>query len=413
MRILYRFLVRFLLLILQVARFFSKRIDQLLKGHKNEQQKLEALPISKNDVTLWFHTASLGEFEQCRPLIERTKEAHPNAKILISFFSPSGYEIQKHYPLADGVCYLPFDSPKKVAFFLDRFQPKLAVFVKYEFWPNYLYALNQRKIPTFSISSRFQKEQLFFKPYGKWMLKQLGYITHFFVQDQSSKELLEAYHFKNVTLSGDTRMDRVLEIQKNCVPIPEIEVFLDGKPCVVIGSSWEADHAIIFPSLLQQESLKIIIAPHLVDSKAIDALIHHIDVPYARWSHLNPKKDKDKKVLIVDTIGILSQLYQYAQWSYVGGGMVKKGLHNILEPAVFGIPVVVGNQTSKFTEAEDLIKLGGVIRIDGTTSFKKAAKLLNGDQVECHKAGEINRTYIIEKSGATKTIFNGILSELA
>ena len=412
MRFLYTFFIYKILLILQFARFFSNPIDQLLKGHRKEREKLYQLPIAKSDFTFWFHTASLGEFEQCRPLIEQSKRAYPKVKILLTFFSPSGYEVQKNYALADGVCYLPFDTPRNVAFFLNRFQPKIAVFVKYEFWPNYLYKLNQRKIPVFSVSSRFHKNQLFFKYYGKWMFKQLSYISHFFVQDNNSKNLLESHGFKNVTYSGDTRMDRVLEIQKNCSPIPEIETFLDGKPCVVIGSSWEADHALLFPSLLEQSDLKIIIAPHLVDTRAIDALIKHINIPFARWSKWNPTQEKDKKLLIVDTIGILSKLYQYADWSYVGGGMTKKGLHNILEPAAFEIPVIIGKYSSKFAEAQDLIALGGVFRVDNSNALMECVELMNSNEEKRDQVGKINKTYILDKSGATKQIFDGIFTEL-
>ncbi len=412
MRFLYRFFVSLLLSSLKIARLFSKRVDQLLNGHQNEKIKLEALPLSKDDFTLWFHTASLGEFEQCRPLIEQCKRAIPKAKILLSFFSPSGYEIQKNYPLADGVCYLPFDTPKKVAFFLDRFQPQLAVLVKYEFWPNYLFELHQRKIPVFSVSSRFQKNQIFFKSYGQWMLKQLDYITHFFVQDLASKQLLEAHNFSNVTLSGDTRMDRVLEIKKNCIAIPEIESFLEGKPCVVIGSSWEADHALLFPILFEQKDLKIIVAPHLVDEKSIAALISHLKTPYARWTSWDPLKDYKKQVLIIDTIGLLSQLYQYAQWSYVGGGMQRKGLHNILEAAVFEHPVVVGKHTAAFTEAEDLIALGGVFRVEDSSTFEQVVKILNNQPLKLQEGGAINKKYIQEKSGATKQILDGILTTI-
>lgn len=412
-RLLYNTVIQLLLVGFRMLRNTSPRFKLLWEGHQGRQKKWDVIPIQTTDCTLWFHTASLGEFEQCRPLIECCRAERPDVKILLTFFSPSGFEIQKNYPHADGIIYLPFDTLKNVNCFLRRFQPNVAVFVKYEFWPNYLHALYQRKIPIFSISSRFHKNQIFFKPFGKWMLNHLKYVSYFFVQDEESKLLLEKQGIKYVAISGDTRMDRVLEIFEQCQPIPEVTAFMGEKKGVVIGSSWEEDHEILFPKLIEHTNIKIIIAPHEVHDKAIASLLKHISVPVARWSTFDLDRDCNKQVLVVDTIGLLSRLYQYALWSYVGGAMRPRGLHNILEPAVFGIPVVVGPNISKFSEALDLAQLGGVFSVASKVHFASVANQLNSDTIMREKAGKVNASYVIEKSGATERIFNAIITVIS
>ena len=383
-----------------------------IQGRKETFSKLSKL--SGHDNIIWFHAASLGEFEQGRPVIEAVKKNDPTCKILVTFFSPSGYEIRKDYELADVVCYLPFDTKKNVKRFVKTIQPKLAVFIKYEFWPNLLNELRTKSMPTILISGIFRKDQPFFKSYGAWFRKSLKTFDHFFVQDEASKKLLESIKCNNVSISGDTRFDRVSEILQQDNRLDFVEKFKAGQYTVVAGSTWTEDEH-LFVSYINKEASedeKFIIAPHNMNDKAIRSLKESIHKKTVLFSEKEGKTIEDYQVLIVDTVGLLTKIYSYADVAYVGGGLTSGGVHNILEPATYGIPVVIGNYYDKFKEAVDLVALKGCISIDNQSSFSTIFIKLKNDHDFRGKTGAINRKYVEENIGATSMIMSHISKQL-
>ena len=372
-----------------------------IKGRKSVFKTLSD-KIDSSDKIIWFHTASLGEFEQGIPIIEQTKKEFPNHKILVTFFSPSGYEIKKNTTVAHIVTYLPLDSKKNVNNFLNIVHPELAIFVKYEFWPNYLTELKKRKINTLLISGIFRKKQVFFKSYGKFFRNFLKSFNHFFVQDANSKELLEKIGFKNVTISGDTRFDRVIEILERDNTLDFIKEFKQNKTCLVAGSTWPEDEKILinYINKYANKNIKCIIAPHTIKKSNIEDLKNSISKKTILFSEKDGVNLTDYNVLILDTIGILTKVYSYADIAYVGGGVGKTGLHNVLEPAVFGIPVIIGKHYFKFKEAIDLVNLGGIIAINDKKDFKINLTELVKNETLKNKIGSINKIYINKNKGA-------------
>ncbi len=359
------------------------------------------------DPWIWFHAASLGEFEQGRPLIEAIKESHPEVKICLSFFSPSGYEIRKDYPLADEVLYLPTDTPAHARQWVRRHHYLAAFFIKYEFWFNYMKALADEAIPLYYISLILKKDQYFFKPYGRWFLKQLGLVRHFFVQDQTTLALLSETGYTNATLCGDTRFDRVAAIAKQAQPFPEIERFIGGRHCLIAGSTWPPDEKLLIPYLKRlPEDYCMIIAPHDISDKHIQQISESLN-DYQLYTKPDPQKKG--KVLVLNTIGILSQLYQYARFVYIGGGF-GVNIHNIQEPVTFGCPVVFGPKHTSFKEAVDLVRLGGAFTVSSQDELDKIFDSLIQDERRHQEASRICKDYLASQLGATEAIMQGITS---
>ena len=359
---------------------------------------------------IWIHAASLGEFEQGRPLIEKIREEQPDAKILLSFYSPSGYEVRKSYDKVDAVCYMPVDTPRCVKEFLDVVKPKMAIFVKYEFWGNFLEQLKQRNVPTYIISSIFRPNQSFFKPWGGMFRKMLGCFTHLYVQDEQSRELLHGIGIDNVTVCGDTRLDRVLQIKAQAQEFPEIAAMTSGdKLTLVMGSSWQPDEDIVIPYFNSHPEMKLIIAPHEFDESRLEAMMARIKRPVARYTKLDQVDDPSQlDCMIIDCFGILSSLYRYGDVAYVGGGF-GSGIHNVPEAAVYGIPVIFGPRHEKFREALELKECGGAFAIDNAQQCNVILDHLLGDKDALSLAGNAAGDYIGRHTGATERIFYDLL----
>lgn len=401
---LYNFLIKTVKTILPLASPFSEKINLFTEGRKDTFKILED-KISTEDKVIWFHAASLGEFEQGLPIMEMFREKYPAYKILISFFSPSGYEVKKNTPVADAVVYLPLDTPENVRLFLEAAHPDLAVFIKYEFWPNYLRALKEQNIRTILVSGGFRKDQFFFKKRGAWMKRSLKTFEHFFVQNENSKNLLNSVGFKNVTLSGDTRFDRVShQIEHNNQLLP-IEEFKDGNLCVVAGSTWQADEILLEDFIKSSpENVKFIIAPHQVTKEHINQLRTKFGTAAVLYSEKEEKDLRKYQILIIDNVGILTKIYSYADIAYVGGAAGNTGLHNILEPATFGVPIVIGKNFEKFPEAGQLRKIAGLFSVDSPKELQEVFNKLILNPEFRKKTGSIGEHFINSNTGATKII---------
>lgn len=406
---LYNFAAHITFFILSIYGLFNKKVGLFVKGRRETYSKLTA--ISEKDKVVWVHAASLGEFEQARPIIEKLKESHKEYKIVVTFFSPSGYEIRKNYDLADVVCYLPFDTKGRVKKFLRMTHPSLAIIVKYEFWPNLLNQLKSEEIPTILVSGIFRSTQHFFKSSGGWMRKALDTFDHFFVQDEASKELLNSIDLTNVTVSGDTRFDRVLSILEQDNSLNFIEEFKNETYMVIAGSTWPEGESLLVNYINGSTDQKFIIAPHSMNEKNIQILKSSIQKNTVLFSKKEGKKLKDFDVMIIDTIGLLTKIYSYADTVYVGGGF-KTGLHNILEPATFGVPIVIGTEFQKFKEAVDLVERKGVISVKDQSEFSEIFDKFYQDESFRKQTGKINSDYIAQQKGAIKTIMNYIDQKL-
>ncbi len=373
-------------------------------GRKDVFKKLESVDFSGN--WIWVHCASLGEFEQGRPLIEKIKAEKANQKIILTFFSPSGFEIRKDYNGADFICYLPFDSPKNASRFLAVVKPTKAIFVKYEFWHFYLKELKKQEIPTFLISSVFRPTHPFFRWYGSFFRKMLKTFSHIFTQDESSVQLLKSIHFQNISVAGDTRVDRVLAISKNAKMLPEIASFCSNAPTLICGSTWPPDEEILahFINHKLPENWKVILAPHDIQNSHVSEIQSRFTVPTNTYTNLEIGRKNNAKVLIINNIGLLSSIYQFGTLAYIGGGF-GSGIHNTLEPIAFGLPVIFGPKHLKFTEAVELVKSGGGFVVNNENSFKLIfEKLLEKENLE--KASCAAEKYIEMNQGATENIFN-------
>ena len=389
-----------------------------VEGRKAQKAQALNIPLQRgaggiqetpSDSWIWFHAASLGEFEQGRPLIEAIKEKHPEFKILLSFFSPSGYEVRKDYPLADEVLYLPSDTPRHAAAWVRRHHFVAAFFIKYEFWFNYMRALHEAGVPLFYVSLILNENSFFFKPYGKWFRKQLHIVKHFFVQDATTEKLLREHGFSNVTRCGDTRFDRVAAIAEQARPFPEVERFIGGRKCIIAGSTWPPDERLLASFLPKMPSdYCLILAPHDVSADHI-AQIQSAFPDSQRYSKLDA--GSGQKVLVVDTIGILSQLYQYARFVYIGGGF-GVNIHNIQEPVTFGCPVVFGPKYTSFKEAVDLVGLQGVFSVSDASGLERIFLRFMGDEPFRQQASETCLRYLKSQVGATKIILQGFENEL-
>jgi len=363
--------------------------------------------ISTTDKTIWFHCASLGEFEQGVPIMEAIKNLKPDHKIVVSFFSPSGYEIKKNTPLADAVVYLPMDTPSNAKKFISAVHPSFTFFVKYEFWPNYLFELQKRTVPTLLISGVFRGDQIFFKSYGGFMKRALKSFDHFFLQEENSEELLKSIGFTNTTVSGDTRFDRVSHQIEMDNTLKFAEEFKGNSLCIVCGSTWPEDEAVLLDYINSSpENVKFIIAPHKIEADKIEDFTKRIVKKTVLHSKIDEVNISDYSVLIIDCIGLLSKLYSYADIAYVGGAMGKTGLHNILEPATFGVPIVIGKNFQEFPEAKRLRDLAGLFSISNAAECTEILnKLILNDSLR-NKTGMIAGHFINKNTGATQKIID-------
>jgi len=400
---LYSFGIEIILLFVRVLALFSKKTAHFLKVRANSLETIQS-KISVNDQVLWFHCASLGEFEQARPLIESCKKDFPNHRIALTFFSPSGYEVQKNYAFADVVTYLPLDRKKSVLRFIEALRPQVLFLIKYEFWPNLISELQKQKIPVFSVASIFREQQLFFKPWGFYMKNILKKIDFFFVQNEASQKLLSSVGIENTLVIGDTRTDRVLDILNQDNTNETIADFIQDQDCFVVGSSWPEDVAILSKTIDSKSNLKTIIAPHNVDEASLCQVELSFHKTVIRWSDLSQQKKEDADILLIDCIGILTKIYSYADIAYVGGAMGTKGLHNTLEPAVFGIPILIGKNYTRYQEVQDLVALGGIVSVDSSLLFENEFSKIVADKNLQKEMGLTNLNYIKKQAGATSKI---------
>lgn len=386
-------------LVLKVIALFNQKIKLGVKGRANTFNILKN-EIKKGDKTLWFHCASLGEYEQGLPVFNVLRKDYPKHKIVLTFFSPSGYEIRKNAPFADVVVYLPLDTKSNAKQFIKLVNPELTVFVKYEIWPNYLNEIKKNGLHAVLISAVFRRDQSFFKWYGTQTKEALFAFEHIFTQNEESKNLLESIGYKNATVSGDTRFDRVLNQLQIDNTLDFIETFKQDKLCIVIGSSWPEDEAILVPYINQcKYDVKFIIAPHNIKAKQIDSLKQSIKKETALFSNKENTDLSNSSVFIIDTIGILSKIYSYADIAYVGGAMGKTGLHNILEPAVFGVPIIIGSNYKKFPEAQAMIDNGNVFSINDYSSLKNKLDLLIENKTVRKETSKKSFNFVKEKEG--------------
>ncbi len=355
----------------------------------------------KHEDIVWFHCASLGEFEQARPVIEAFRESFPQYKVLLTFFSPSGYELRKNYAGADYIFYLPIDKPKNARRFIRIFRPKLAVFVKYEFWYNYIKELSVNKIPLFFISAIFRPNQYFFRPGAKWFRNQLQKVTWFQVQDKASSDLLNSIKVYHNQVGGDTRFDRVLKVAGEEVTLPVIEKFARNADLFIAGSTWPPDETLLADYLRHNPDIKMVIAPHKTDTRRIEEIKTKFrEFHPVLYSEADGGIPVESRMLVIDSIGLLSYLYRYGKLAYVGGGF-GVGIHNLLEAAVYGIPVLFGPNHKHFREALDLIRNGGGFAVSDKESFRRTADLLLQNPDHYKKAAEAAKNYVKGQSGAT------------
>ena len=393
---------------LRIVALFSPKIKLFVEGRKSVFSTLKE-KIKPEDKTIWFHAASLGEYEQGLPVIEKIKEKHPSHKIIVTFFSPSGYEVRKNNTVADVTIYLPLDTKGNAKKFFQLVHPEQAFFIKYEFWLNYLKELENHKIPTYLISGIFRDNQMFFKWYGGFYRKALKAFTYFFLQNEKSKEKVESLGFKNLIVSGDTRFDRVNAILERDNRLDFIEHFKNNLSTIVIGSSWPKDEAIIADYINQApESVKFIIAPHNIKPDQIADLQSKITKSTVLFSEKENKDLSEYNVFIIDIVGILTKIYSYGTIAYVGGGFGNPGIHNILEPATFGMPIIIGPNYSNFAEAIALVEIGGCMPVSTSSELKEILDKLLNDKNFLKEKSEICSSFIQDHKGATETIIKAV-----
>ena len=384
---------------------FAPKLRAMLVGRKGMFEKMRR-EINRSERKVWIHVASLGDFEQGRPLVDYVHERYPDYKIVLTFFSPSGYDVRKNYPNADYVYYIPIDIKRNARKFLDIVEPEIAIFVKYEFWLNMLAELRKRDIRTYIASAIFRRDSIFFKPYGWWWRDALRVFDKIFVQDETSQTLLAELGVENVVVAGDTRFDRVMAIADNAEKVAEVERFKDGKKLFVAGSTWGPDEDILLPLINENPDVKFVIAPHEMDDARIDRILREVKGGAVRYT-LNSADMADKQVLVLDTMGLLSRVYGSAEWAYVGGGF-GAGIHNTLEAVVYGLPVAFGPNYRKFKEAHELIELGVANSVDSRESLCEWFASLRDDAGRCAEIAEVARGYTSHHRGATEKILKSI-----
>ena len=399
--------IKFYSILIYFASFFNVKAKLWINGRKNWRKKFN---INAKTQKIWFHFASLGEFEQGKPLLQAVKNQYPEKEIIITFFSPSGYEIRKNSPLGDYILYLPIDSRKNASDFIELFKPEIAVFNKYEYWYFYFEKLSEKQIPLYVTSAIFRPKQMFFKFYGGFNRKILNFVTHFFVQNEESIKLLKSVGLHNATLSGDTRFDSVLNLVKNRKEFPEIAQFKGKSQLFIAGSTWPEDENFIAKYIDKQPlDWKFIIAPHEISETKLLALEKVIHVESIRYSKLKEKSSTDAKVLIIDNIGMLSSLYAYGEIAFIGGGF-GTGIHNTLEAAAWGLPVIFGTNYNKFQEAKDLVELQGGFKVANQNELNTIINQLMSSEDYRKQSGEIAKNYISKNTGATAIIMKHIFN---
>lgn len=395
----------------RIAALRSDKVRKMLRGQDDTWRILHE-NVTSGASYVWVHAASLGEFEQGRPLIERIKREHPDKRVLLTFFSPSGYEVRKDYKGADIVAYLPFDTARNARRFLDAINVEAALFIKYEFWGNYIHELRRRGVPTYLISAIFRPEQTFFRPWGGMFRDILACYTHLFVQDEPSRQLLNGIGIENVTVAGDTRFDRVTDIMATAHDIPALNAFTADTPTVIAsGSTWPPDESILIPYLNAHPAIKAIIAPHEVKEGRMREIEAAATGRCVRLSQASLEDAAQAQVLIIDGYGLLSSAYRYGCIAYVGGGF-GVGIHNINEAAVYGMPVIFGPRYSKFKEAVDLIALGGAFSVSDSGGLNKVLDRLTADSDALAASSRIAGGYIRDNLGATDTVYEAIAGRL-
>lgn len=390
-------------IVVAIVSLWNKKAKQWIEGRKDIFKRM-AQAISEEDKVVWIHAASLGEFEQGRPVIEKIRAEHSEYKILVTFYSPSGYEIRKNYGGADYIFYLPIDTPRNARKFLDIAHPEVAIIVKYEFWLNLLAELKRRGIRTFLISAIFRRNSIFFRNYGSIWRQALDSFEQMFVQNEESKELLHGIGFDNVVVAGDTRFDRVAEIARNIKTVPVVERFKGEDRLFVAGSTWGPDEDILQTLINDNPQIKFVVAPHEMDNGRIEKIIAQTKAGAVRYTCCNEESDfSQTQVLILDTIGILSSVYGYATWSYIGGGF-GVGIHNTLEAATFGLPIAFGPNYQKFKEARDMVALGAATKVESAEDLAEWFVPLRDDHAALQRAGSAAKSYTQKNQGATSLI---------
>ena len=403
---IYNLVIYIYLFGVKLAALFSSKPAKMVKGHREVFDILRD-KIDRNARYIWFHAASLGEFEQGRPLIERIRKEHPEYRILQTFFSPSGYEVRKNYQGADIVCYLPFDTPRNVRRFIEMVNPCMVFFIKYEFWQNYLNTLYKKGIPVYSVSSIFRPNQIFFRWYGKDYRKVLKTFSHLFVQNEVSEKLLASIGVTDVTIVGDTRFDRVLDICTVAKDLPLVKAFKGNSKTFVAGSSWGSDEDIFIRYFNEHPEMKLVIAPHVVSDSHLKEIMEKVKRPCVRYTEATAENVSKADCLIIDCYGLLSSIYRYGEISYIGGGF-GVGIHNVLEAAVYGIPVIFGPNNKKFREAQHLLEKKGGFEINDYEEFKRLMDRFLTDNSYLQQAGNAAGDYVKNNSGALEKIMRAI-----
>ncbi|MGN1214029.1 MAG: 3-deoxy-D-manno-octulosonic acid transferase [Bacteroidaceae bacterium] len=407
---MYSLAIYLYMLCVNIAALFNKKARLLKAGHA-KTYKILRCGIKDGEQYLWFHAASLGEFEQGRPLIEKIRRNCPQYKILLTFFSPSGYEVRKDYEGADVCCYLPFDTMLNARKFIRIAKPSMAFFIKYEFWQNYITELHRQGIPTYSVASIFRPGQIFFRWYGHKYRNVLRYFTHLFVQNQQSINLLNSLNINNATIVGDTRMDRVLQIRQTAKKLPLCEAFCQSQNgdghIIVAGSSWQPDEDILIDYFNNHSEQRIILAPHVVSESHLAEIESKLRRPALRYSKATPETAASAHCLIIDCYGLLSSIYRYATIAYVGGGF-GAGIHNVPEAAVYGIPVIIGPNNRRFREARELIEQGGCFEIRNSQDYISIITHLTTDAPFLEHASQVANDYISANAGAVDKIYKHI-----
>ena len=417
---IYNIVIYFVLWGIAIASLFNEKVRKMWRGER-EAFKILKQKVDPNAKYIWFHAASLGEFEQGRPLMERIRKDYPQYKILLTFYSPSGYEVRKNYEGADIICYMPVDTRLNAIRFLRLVRPVMAFFIKYEFWSNFLHILKHRNIPTYSVSSIFREDQVFFKWYGRSYAGVLKCFTRFFVQNEESKRLLEGIGITAVDVVGDTRFDRVLQIKEAAKHLPICEAFRTGVASsqsadvphhdfkvFVAGSSWPPDENIFIPFFNEHKDWRLLIAPHVIAEEHLKLILSLIkDKKVVRYTQTTPEEAADADVLIIDCFGLLSSMYNYGDVAYIGGGF-GVGIHNTLEAAVWNMPVIFGPNNKKFQEAQGLLKSGGGFEINTYEDFSGLMSSLMNDETFLKQAGDKAGAFVAHLAGATDKVLASV-----
>lgn len=403
---MYELVINIYALGVSIASLFNDKVRRMRKGEAESFNVLRG-KVEQGARYIWFHASSLGEFEQGRPIMERIKSEHPEYKILLTFFSPSGYEVRKNYEGADVICYLPLDTYLNARRFLDLIHPEMAFFIKYEFWWNYLHILKRRNVPVYSVSSIFRPGQIFFRRYGRGYAGVLKCFTGFFVQNDKSRSLLAGLGIDNVNITGDTRFDRVLSIKQQAKMLPLVKAFKQDCKVFVAGSSWPPDEDIFIKYFNEHKEWKLIIAPHVIGEDHLKQILSKLKLKTIRYTEATEETARDAECLIIDCFGLLSSIYGYGETAYVGGGF-GVGIHNVLEAAVWNVPVLFGPNNERFQEAQDLLASGGGRQIDSEAAFNAIMDAYLADDSLRKADGEKAGGYVTSRAGATDKILNAV-----